>query len=38
MNIDPTRYAGRPADCTGRLAREVACYDLLDSLGIPYDR
>ena len=38
MNIDVTRYTGRPADCSGRLAREVACYDLLDHLGIAYDR
>ena len=29
---------GRPADCTGRLEREVAVYDLLDSLHIPYER
>ena len=29
---------GRPADCTGRLEKEVQTYDLLDSLGIAYDR
>ena len=29
---------GRPADCTGRLPKEVRCYDLLDSLGVPYQR
>lgn len=29
---------GRPADCTGRLEREVAVYDLLDKLGIEYVR
>lgn len=29
---------GRPADCTGRLEKEVKTYDLLDSLGIAYDR
>ena len=29
---------GRPADCTGRLAKEIRCYDLLDHLGIPYQR
>ncbi|MBR6664861.1 MAG: prolyl-tRNA synthetase associated domain-containing protein [Lachnospiraceae bacterium] len=29
---------GRPADCTGRLEREVAVYDLLDELGIEYMR
>ena len=36
--IDPTFYHGRPADCTGRLEREVATYDLLDALGIQYRR
>jgi len=29
---------GRPADCTGRLEREMAVYDLLDKLGIEYVR
>lgn len=29
---------GRPADCTGRLDKEIRCYDLLDSLGISYQR
>ena len=29
---------GRPADCTGRLAKEIRCYDLLDSLGVEYQR
>lgn len=29
---------GRPADCTGRLEREIAVYDLLDSLHIGYER
>ena len=29
---------GRPADCTGRLEKEVRVYDLLDSLGIAYQR
>ena len=38
MYIDKTLYTGRPADTTGRLDREVACYDLLDELGIPYER
>ena len=38
MKIDPTRYAGRPADPAGRIPQELACYDLLDQLGIPYDR
>ena len=29
---------GRPADCTGRLAKEVRVYDLLDKLGVNYQR
>ena len=29
---------GRPADCTGRLSKEVRVYDLLDELGIAYQR
>ena len=29
---------GRPADCSGRLAKEIRCYDLLDSLSVPYQR
>ena len=29
---------GRPADCSGRLDKEIRCYDLLDSLGIEYQR
>lgn len=36
--LDPTLYDGRPADCTGRAPAEVACYDLLDRLHIPYQR
>lgn len=31
-------YQGRPADCEGRMEREIRVYDLLDSLGIVYDR
>ena len=38
MIPDQTLHTGRPADCGGRLPREVACYDLLDSLSIPYER
>lgn len=38
MKIVPTRYLGRPADGMGRLPQELACYDLLDRLDIPYDR
>ena len=29
---------GRPADVSGRLAKEIAVYDLLDSLGVAYRR
>ena len=31
-------YEGRPADCTGRLEKEVRTYDLLDRLGIRFWR
>lgn len=30
--------SGRPADNTGRLEKEIKVYDLLDSLGIEYER
>lgn len=36
--IDPVLYTGRPADEAGRLPKEVRTYDLLDQLGIPYQR
>lgn len=29
---------GRPASCEGRLPKEIRCYDLLDSLHVPYQR
>ena len=29
---------GRPETCEGRLAKEIRCYDLLDSLNVPYQR
>ena len=29
---------GRPQNEDGRLAKEIRCYDLLDSLGIAYER
>ena len=29
---------GRPTDCSGRLESEVRVYDLLDKLGIEYER
>ena len=31
-------YEGRPADCTGRLEKEIRTYDLLEKLGIPFWR
>lgn len=33
-----TIFKGRPEDCSGREAREVRVYDLLDSLGVEYER
>ena len=35
---EPVLYEGRPADETGRLPREIRTYDLLDRLGIPFQR
>ena len=29
---------GRPGDWAGRLAKEIRCYDLLDGLGVGYQR
>ena len=31
-------HHGRPADCDRRLEKEIRCYDLLDALGMAYDR
>jgi Ala-tRNA(Pro) deacylase len=31
-------HQGRPADCSGRLSKEIRVYDLLDQLKIPYQR
>ena len=31
-------YEGRPENVPGRLEKEIRCYDLLDSLNIPYKR
>ena len=36
--LDPVLYTGRPNDETNRLDRELAVYDLLDRLEIPYWR
>ena len=33
-----TIYEGRPADCAGRLEKEIRTYDFLDKLQIPYVR
>lgn len=38
MYIDKTLYEGRPVETAGRLERELACYALLEQLGIPYRR
>ena len=38
FTLDPTLYDGRPADCAGRDAVEIACYDFLDGLGVRYQR
>ena len=38
IHVDQTLYHGRPADTTDRLEKELRCYDLLDRLGIQYDR
>ena len=32
------RYQGRPETNEGRLQKEIAVYDLLDELQIPYER
>lgn len=36
--IDQTLYHGRPTSAANRLPKEMACYDLLDRLEIPYAR
>ena len=36
--MDITLHSGRPADCTGRLAKEVRSYDLLERLGVDFQR
>ena len=32
------QFTGRPTDCTDRLEKEIRCYDLLDNLGVDYQR
>ena len=36
--IDEPLYHGRPVSAANRLDKEMACYDLLDRLEIPYAR
>lgn len=36
--LDQTRHTGRPRDAEGRDPLELACYDFLDGLNVPYDR
>ena len=36
--MDPQVYTGRPANPEGRLEKEIAVYDLLDKLEIPFTR
>ena len=38
INLDRHIYEGRPADTSGRLEKEIRTYDLLDELGIRYQR
>lgn len=38
FHVDPVLYSGRPENANQRLEKEVRVYDLLDSLGIPYER
>ena len=33
-----TIYKGKPTDTTGRQERELRVYELLDSIGVEYDR
>ena len=37
-NHPMTLEFGRPATNEGRLDKEIRCYDLLDSLGVDYQR
>ena len=38
FHLDRTLYTGRPANPAGRLNKEIHTYDLLDKLGITYQR
>ena len=33
-----TLEKGRPADVSGRLKKEIKCYDFLDKIGVSYER
>lgn len=38
-NMEPLQLVeGRPSDCSGRLDKEIRVYDLLDGLGVKYQR
>jgi Ala-tRNA(Pro) deacylase len=38
FHVDTTLYKGRPEQSEGRLDKEIKVYDMLDSLGIEYER
>lgn len=38
FHVDSVLYKGRPKDAANRLEKEIRVYDLLDSLGIEYER
>ncbi|MCI5898798.1 MAG: prolyl-tRNA synthetase associated domain-containing protein [Firmicutes bacterium] len=38
MRIDRTIYHGRPDNAADRLPKEMAVYDLLETLAVPYSR
>ena len=38
IGFDPAIYDGRPEDCTGREDKEIRTYDLLEKLGISFQR
>ena len=38
LSKELTIYEGRPEDVSGRRPEEIKTYDVLDQLGIPYER
>ena len=38
IHVEQTLFHGRPENEDGRLEKEIRCYELLDRLGIAYDR